>query len=116
MTIIRKLSCVCLAVGMLCVLVPSTALAQELTVKDHKIAADVDGDGSPVPATHFSDEDDRAISWVKLDGDLEDQKLRWDFFDPQGHLYASEQQFVFFSGLHWSWITINGSTAAQMPG
>jgi hypothetical protein len=115
LSLFRKWSSVFLALGLVLALM-APALAQELTVVDHKIAEDVQGDGTPLPATTFLFDDDRAISWVRLDGELENQKLRWEFYDPKGHLYASEQQFVFYSELHWAWITIDGTAASKIIG
>ncbi len=115
MRLLQKWSSLFLVIGVIFSLM-TPVFAQELTVADHKIAEDVKGDGTPLPASTFLFDDDRAISWVKLDGELEDQKLRWDFFDPQGHLYASEQQFVFFSEIHWAWITIKDTPASKIVG
>lgn len=96
---------------------PSGGSGSGLTVVQHTIAKDVQGGGvTPLPGTNFSFEDDRAISWVKLDGNFNNQSLRWEFLDPQGHLYASEQHPVLSAPVQWVWITIKGTAAAKIFG
>lgn len=96
---------------------PAGGSGSGLTVVQHTIAKDVQGGGvTPVPGTNFSFEDDRAISWVKLDGNFNNQSLRWEFLDPQGHLYASEQHSVANAPIHWVWIVIKGTAASKIFG
>jgi hypothetical protein len=104
-----------LALGLLCLLAPE-ALAQELRVVRHLVARDIKGDGTPVLGSNFMFDDERAVSWVQLDGTLELQALRWEFIDPKGHLYATEQHQVGTSKIHWAWIFIRGTIASKIIG
>ena len=93
------------------------AAASSLHVVQHLIARSVVESPccSANQQTTFSPQDQRAFSYVELGGSRNNQALRFEFYDPQGHLYTSQEAQAQYQ-YHWAWVDIAGNPAANLPG
>lgn len=82
--------------------------------------------GGPIPAecsppsakSNFAPTDDRAYQWSSFVNVRQGDIIRWEFVQPNGTVFDTQQRASDFSGgaCFWAWITIAGQPAANLPG
>ncbi|MBI1729235.1 hypothetical protein HY229_08915 [Candidatus Acetothermia bacterium] len=70
---------------------------------------------TPLTTTSFSSQDSRAISFIELSGSYQGKRLKWEFYDPTGNLYATTEADA-ISRYHWAWFNLSGHPAAARGG
>jgi hypothetical protein len=70
---------------------------------------------TPLTTTSFSSQDSRAISFIELSGSYQGKRLKWEFYDPNGNLYATTEADA-MSRYHWAWFNLSGHPAAAHAG
>lgn len=93
--------------------------------KETKMVKGVDGDGNPgQQTTEFSASDDAAYTWFRMEKVADPLQIKWDWYDPDGALYATATHSSkdpgtdkYWDGYNaWSWIPIKNTNAASKCG
>jgi uncharacterized protein (TIGR03437 family) len=97
------------------------ATSTTVTLQDHRMTGGpFPSDCTPPPAkTSFAPTDETAYHWVFVSGARSTDSARWEFYQPNGSLYAQTQPLmVNYNGevCFWGGIYIAGQNAASLPG
>lgn len=110
-----------------CATASSPKDTREIRLNNALLAKDVTNrltDSIPTDETSvFSQEDEQALMWVKLDQVGGRHTLRWEWYDPKGKLYLTTGDYkVNTDGKYrpyntsWHKMAIKGEKAANLPG
>lgn len=73
---------------------------------------------APAAKSNFAPTDERAYQWSSFVNVKVGDVVRWEFVQPSGTVYDTQQRASEYSGAScfWAWITIAGQQAANLPG